>query len=172
MELLFLKRTISMLSETEENIACWSVDGLSFFILNQTVFKSYILERFYKHRDFSSFLRQLDNYGFHRVQSHQSTINFGMKYHGSTPTYQFQHPLLRQHISPDDLLKKRLFQFHKQEESATTFCLLDDLGDVTGESSGSDDDSSVENSFRNNLNLQGRALQFEQEASYLYADHL
>jgi hypothetical protein len=108
-ELLFINRTIEMLQETEENIACWSVDGSSFYILNQGIFEKFIMERFYKHRGFSSFLRQLVCFGFKRIQQHQATINFGVKCHGKGRTYQFEHPLLRQYESPDLLMKRRLY---------------------------------------------------------------
>jgi hypothetical protein len=111
-ELLFLQKTRKMLAETQENIACWSVDGNSFYILNQRVFENYILEKFFKHKDFSSFLRQLASYGFHKVQQHQSTVNFGIRLTLGR-SYHFEHPMLQQHMSPERILKRRL---HKPQD--------------------------------------------------------
>lgn len=45
----------------------WSDDGRSFLINRQEDFAKDVLPRFFKHSNFSSFVRQLNMYGFHKV---------------------------------------------------------------------------------------------------------
>ena len=113
-ELDFVHKIRRMLDEVEEYVACWSVDGKSFYVLNQKIFESYILSRYFKHKDFSSFKRQLDYYGFQRIDQHQYTVNFGVKMNAGR-SYQYAHPMLRQEISPESLLRNRLYK--PQEEN-------------------------------------------------------
>lgn len=110
-EILFLQKTRRMLNETEENVACWSVDGKSFYILNQKAFQALVLEKHYQLTDYSLFFRQLDNYGFQKVPQHQSTVNFGIRLTLGR-SLQFEHPMLRQNISPERILMKMLNRPH------------------------------------------------------------
>ncbi|KAF9994453.1 stress-responsive transcription factor hsf1, partial [Modicella reniformis] len=45
----------------------WSDDGQSFIVMNQVEFAKEVLPKFFKHSNFSTFVRQLNMYGFHKV---------------------------------------------------------------------------------------------------------
>ncbi|KAI8062415.1 hypothetical protein BC940DRAFT_308971 [Gongronella butleri] len=50
-----------------DDLICWSDDGKSFFVKRHEEFAKSVLPRFFKHSNFSSFVRQLNMYGFHKV---------------------------------------------------------------------------------------------------------
>lgn len=49
----------------------WSSEGLSFIIINENNFTKKVLPKFFNHRNFSSFVRQLNMYHFHKEKSPQ-----------------------------------------------------------------------------------------------------
>jgi heat shock transcription factor len=46
----------------------WTADGQSFEVFNREQFEKEVLPRYFKHSNFSSFVRQLNMYGWHKVQ--------------------------------------------------------------------------------------------------------
>ncbi|KAK0539022.1 Heat shock transcription factor [Tilletia horrida] len=64
----FLNKLRSMLDDkSNEDLIRWAPDGKSFFVPNHIRFGDTLLPRYFKHRNFSSFVRQLNMYGFHKV---------------------------------------------------------------------------------------------------------
>lgn len=57
-----------------DDLICWSDDGTSFFVNRQEDFARKVLPRFFKHKKFSSFVRQLNMYGFHKVPHLQQGV--------------------------------------------------------------------------------------------------
>lgn len=53
------------------DLACWSEDGLMFVIKDQKRFENDIIPKFFDHNKFASFARQLNFYGFRKVQVSQ-----------------------------------------------------------------------------------------------------
>ena len=52
-----------------DHLICWSVEGKSFIIKNQTEFAKSLLPHYYKHANMASFVRQLNMYDFHKVMN-------------------------------------------------------------------------------------------------------
>lgn len=59
-----------MLENQEHNdIVCWSEDGKSFLIKKHNEFRDQVLPQYFKHNNYSSFVRQLNMYDFHKVRN-------------------------------------------------------------------------------------------------------
>ncbi|KAJ2453975.1 Heat shock transcription factor [Coemansia sp. RSA 2336] len=64
----FLNKLYSMVDDSSsDDLIRWSADGNSFVVLRHEDFAKEVLPRFFKHSNFSSFVRQLNMYGFHKV---------------------------------------------------------------------------------------------------------
>ncbi|XP_043692157.1 heat stress transcription factor A-6b [Telopea speciosissima] len=64
----FLTKTFDMVDDpTTDLIVSWSVAGNSFVVWDLHTFSMNLLPRFFKHNNFSSFVRQLNTYGFRKV---------------------------------------------------------------------------------------------------------
>ena len=57
-----------MIDTCPPQIATWSSDGLTFLIKNTHLFETTIIPQYFKHSKFSSFVRQLNFYGFRKIR--------------------------------------------------------------------------------------------------------
>ena len=62
----FLLKIFEILQRQDlADIICWTSDGDAFMIKNQTRLSEEVLPKYFKHNNFSSFVRQLNMYDFH-----------------------------------------------------------------------------------------------------------
>lgn len=68
----FLNKLRNMVDDKDtDELICWQPSGDTFIVPNNIRFAKEVLPRFFKHNNFSSFVRQLNMYGFHKVPSLQ-----------------------------------------------------------------------------------------------------
>ncbi|GLT79103.1 hypothetical protein SLA2020_506080 [Shorea laevis] len=64
----FLNKTFEMVEDAETDpVVSWSVTGDSFVVWDQHTFSENLLPNYFKHKNFSSFVRQLNTYGFRKI---------------------------------------------------------------------------------------------------------
>ncbi|EPS62621.1 hypothetical protein M569_12169, partial [Genlisea aurea] len=64
----FLSKTYQLVDDrTVDDVISWNEDGSTFIVWNPTEFARDLLPKFFKHNNFSSFVRQLNTYGFRKV---------------------------------------------------------------------------------------------------------
>ncbi|WCJ27258.1 heat shock transcription factor A4A [Euphorbia peplus] len=68
----FLAKTYEMVEDpSSDSVVSWSQSNKSFIVWNPPEFARDLLPRFFKHNNFSSFIRQLNTYGFRKVDPEQ-----------------------------------------------------------------------------------------------------
>lgn len=72
---VFLQKTYDMIESSQPEIACWSDSGRSFIIKQPREFAKSMLPRYFKHNNFSSFVRQLNFYGFRKHKKDEIVIS-------------------------------------------------------------------------------------------------
>lgn len=107
----FLLKLISLLdTPVHKKYASWEEQGKSFIIHDQAGFSRLILPKYFKHNKFSSFVRQLNMYGFRKVPNHNATS--GME--SLHESIEFYHPLFeRGKLERLHLIKRKVTQTSK-----------------------------------------------------------
>ncbi|KAI3680843.1 hypothetical protein L6452_35620 [Arctium lappa] len=68
----FIAKTYEMVDDPlTDSIVSWSHNNRSFVVWNPPEFSGELLPRFFKHNNFSSFIRQLNTYGFRKIDPEQ-----------------------------------------------------------------------------------------------------
>merc|ERR1712176_1280202 len=66
---IFLKKTYKMIESSPPEISCRTADGEMFVVKDPDEFAAQIIPQYFDHNKFSSFARQLNFYGFRKMQS-------------------------------------------------------------------------------------------------------
>ncbi|KDQ13971.1 hypothetical protein BOTBODRAFT_110728, partial [Botryobasidium botryosum FD-172 SS1] len=67
-KMVFPRKLYDMVDDPEtDECIYWASDGKSFFVFDPERFSREVLPRYFKHSKFSSFVRQLNMYGFHKI---------------------------------------------------------------------------------------------------------
>ncbi|XP_056394596.1 heat shock factor protein 3-like [Hyla sarda] len=145
----FLMKLWALVEDPSNNdVISWSWNGQNFCILDEQRFSKEILPKYFKHNNLSSFIRQLNMYGFRKVMSLES----GLLRSDRSSCIEFQHPFFKKGKS--ELLEniKRKMSSVKSEEPHLTpeelqkvITELQDLKDVQ-----SNLDTKLENMRREN----------------------
>ena len=89
----FISKIYKMVSDPNtQDVVSWNERGDGFIVKNEFVFASQIMRTYFRHQNFSSFVRQLNFYGFHKRSSPSSLTSF---YH---PSFKKGHPELLSQI--------------------------------------------------------------------------
>jgi hypothetical protein len=73
----FMEKLRLILDEAaNHNLVHWTEVGKTFIVLNVDEFSTHILPMYFKHSNFSSFVRQLHGYGFHKKQLSLGVVEF------------------------------------------------------------------------------------------------
>ncbi|XP_051118862.1 heat stress transcription factor A-7a-like [Andrographis paniculata] len=68
----FLTKTFDMVDDVgTDGVVSWSRGGQSFVVWDPHAFSTTVLPRYFKHNNFSSFVRQLNTYGFRKIDPDQ-----------------------------------------------------------------------------------------------------
>ncbi|GAB2265248.1 hypothetical protein Dimus_000317 [Dionaea muscipula] len=68
----FLSKTYEMVDDpSSDSVVSWSASNKSFIVWDPALFARDLLPRFFKHNNFSSFIRQLNTYGFRKIDPEQ-----------------------------------------------------------------------------------------------------
>ncbi|KAK7693945.1 hypothetical protein QCA50_003519 [Cerrena zonata] len=96
----FLQKLYEIVNDPKnDELIRWSESGDSFYVLNHERFAREVLGRWFKHQKFTSFVRQLNMYGFHKIPHLQQGV---LRSDSDTEPWHFEHPHF--HRGQPDLL--------------------------------------------------------------------
>lgn len=111
----FVSKLYRMVNDTTSNLIGWGPDGTSFVVSSPEDFSRQVLPQFFKHNNFSSFVRQLNMYGFHKVPHlQQGTMVTALAASPESNIWEFSNPNF-QRGRPDLLINVRR-KLSKEEE--------------------------------------------------------
>ncbi|OAD65419.1 heat shock factor-type transcription factor, partial [Phycomyces blakesleeanus NRRL 1555(-)] len=97
----FLNKLYNMVEDPgSDDLIRWATDGTSFIVARHVDFAKRVLPRFFKHSNFSSFVRQLNMYGFHKVPHLQQGV---LQADDESEQWEFSNPHFQRN-QPDLLL--------------------------------------------------------------------
>jgi heat shock transcription factor len=97
----FVTKLWTMVNDpSNQDLIGWYEDGLSFVVSDREMFVQKILPKFFKHSNFASFVRQLNMYGWHKVQDVSSgSLHSDNRWQFTNPNFQRGKPELLDQIA-------------------------------------------------------------------------
>eukprot|EP00736_Rhodelphis_marinus_P001140 Rmarinus@m.908 len=102
----FLRKCYELVSNESVQDTQWSKDGLSFIIIDPAGFSKRVLPKAFKHNNFSSFVRQLNFYGFHKVTGNKDICEFRHEFFRRGAKHLLKMIKRNSHTSSKDALKR------------------------------------------------------------------
>jgi len=125
---VFLRKTYHMIDSCDPQIASWSDDGETFIVKDHEIFADKVIPQFFKHNNFSSFVRQLNFYGFRKIRSEPLKLTEAMDPEESK-YWRFRHPsFLRGR--PDLLIEIRKTSQHHGVDEQEVLTLKQEVRDL------------------------------------------
>nr|XP_023649880.1 heat shock factor protein 2-like isoform X4 [Paramormyrops kingsleyae] len=135
----FLSKLWTLVEDhSTSDLICWSQDGCSFIVCEEQRFCKEILPLYFKHSNMTSFVRQLNMYGFRKVLQVEAGLLRAEGRGGGG--VEFQHPYFRR-TQPNllELIRRKVSVSRAGEEGVSPVSrVLLDLGQVRGWQDGSD----------------------------------
>ena len=79
-----------MVDTCDPTIATWSEDGNTFVVKDPEIFAKDVIPQFFKHNNFSSFVRQLNFYGFRKIKNEPIKLSQGID-EADSKYWRFRH---------------------------------------------------------------------------------
>lgn len=121
---LFISKLYRIVQTTSAEVIGWSSEGQTFIVGNSVAFAKEILPEYFKHNNFSSFVRQLNFYGF----KSSSTVSLDGR---NKRLWEFRHPYFRQ--NGEHLLHMIKRKTSVNEAGPTPTNMKDDIEDLKAE---------------------------------------
>ncbi|KAI8334463.1 HSF-type DNA-binding-domain-containing protein [Blakeslea trispora] len=117
----FISKLYNMVNDDRnQHLIFWNPNGTSFLICNASRFSREILPEQFKHANFSSFVRQLNMYGFHKINKSAR----GQRGHRNKPAndefWEFSHPKFKQDRPEllEEIKRKAMDSEHLRRETS------------------------------------------------------
>lgn len=113
----FVMKLWTMVNDpNNHDLITWFHDGLSFLVTNRELFVQKILPKYFKHSNFASFVRQLNMYGWHKVQDANSgSLHSDEKWQFINPNFQQGKPELL-----DKIVRNKTSDDHHNNEQSNS----------------------------------------------------
>jgi len=92
---LFLRKTFKMIDSCPPNLGGWSAAGDTFLVRDPDAFSSLAIPQYFRHSNFSSFVRQLNFYGFRKVKTDKHGLQRRGRAGEVNKVWEFRHPLFK-----------------------------------------------------------------------------
>ncbi|TIB71525.1 hypothetical protein E3Q23_03763 [Wallemia mellicola] len=113
----FVPKLFQMVNSNTNNLITWNLAGNSFIVANLGQFSRDILPNHFKHSNFSSFVRQLNMYGFHKCNKTPR----GQKSHPDHQVWEFSHPkFLKDRPELLDDIKRKVLDAQDNTDNTNT----------------------------------------------------
>ncbi|CAO3595965.1 unnamed protein product [Absidia cylindrospora] len=98
----FIGKLYKMLEDDTQDLICWSSNGDFFSVYNSALFSKQVLPQYFKHNNWQSFVRQLNMYGFSKINE---MIHANLT--SDNQTWDFKHPHFKRGDFQSLILVKR-----------------------------------------------------------------